>query len=112
MGEMMSYFDVSDIVFVGGSLSNTGGQNMLEPAALSKPIIFGPSVFNFAEISSSLLSIGGAVQVQNSDELFETVIRLLENKKERQELGKNAYQFLLDQQGATDRIQEQLRDLF
>ncbi|HIE78643.1 MAG TPA: 3-deoxy-D-manno-octulosonic acid transferase [Candidatus Thioglobus sp.] len=112
MGEMMSYFDVSDIVFVGGSLSNTGGQNMLEPAALSKPIIFGPSVFNFAEISSSLLSIGGAVQVQNSDELFETVIRLLENKKERQELGKNAYQFLLDQQGATDRIQEQLRGLF
>jgi len=112
MGEMMSYFDVSDIVFVGGSLSNTGGQNMLEPAALSKPIIFGPSVFNFAEISSSLLSKGGAVQVQNSDELFQTIIRLLENKKERQELGKNAYQFLLDQQGATDRIQEQLSDLF
>ncbi|KAA0441715.1 MAG: 3-deoxy-D-manno-octulosonic acid transferase, partial [Candidatus Thioglobus sp.] len=45
MGEMMDYFAIADIVFMGGSLSKTGGHNMLEPAALAKPILFGENVF-------------------------------------------------------------------
>ena len=53
MGEMMSYYSVCDLAFIGGSLSDNGCQNMLEAASLSKPIIFGPSVFNFEEISKN-----------------------------------------------------------
>ena len=55
MGEMMAYYSVCDLAFIGGSLTDNGCQNMLEAASLSKPIIFGPSVFNFEEISKQLL---------------------------------------------------------
>jgi len=111
MGEMMSYFEVCDIAFIGGSLNNTGGHNMLEPAALSKPIIFGPNVFNFSEISSSLVSNNGAIQVNNEDELFIVIMRLINNQEERRELGLNAHKFFNNQQGASKLIAGRVKSL-
>ena len=108
MGEMMSYFEISDIVFMGGSLNNTGGHNMLEPAALSKPIIFGPIVFNFAEISSELLENKASIQVQNSDELFTTIAELLSNQEKANQLGKNANQYFKSKQGSVDNLIKQI----
>jgi len=108
MGEMMSYFAISDIVFMGGSLNDTGGHNMLEPAALSKPIIFGPTVFNFAEISSELRKKQGAIQVQNSDQLFTEIIQLLADQKKSDELGKNANQYFKSKQGAVNQLSAQI----
>jgi 3-deoxy-D-manno-octulosonic-acid transferase len=104
MGEMMSYFELSDVVFMGGSLNNTGGHNMLEPAALSKPIIFGPNVFNFSEISSDLLKQKASIQVQNSDELFTQIIQLLGNEKQQKILSKNANKYFKSNQGAVDKL--------
>jgi 3-deoxy-D-manno-octulosonic-acid transferase len=112
MGEMMSYFAVSDIVFMGGSLSNTGGHNMLEPASVSKPIIFGSNVFNFAEISSNLLSQQGAIQVQNSNELFEKIIELTNDKEQRKTLGNNAKKYFNSQQGAVKKLSKLIEGLF
>ena len=111
MGEMMSYFKVCDIAFIGGSLNNTGGHNMLEPAALSKPIIFGPNVFNFSEISSSLVSQNAAIQVKNEGELFVVIKRLIDNKQEMQELGKNAHKFFSQQKGASKLISDRIKSL-
>ncbi|SFV82327.1 Lipid IVA 3-deoxy-D-manno-octulosonic acid transferase [often with also] [hydrothermal vent metagenome] len=108
MGEMMSYFDVSDVVFMGGSLNNTGGHNMLEPAALSKPILFGPNVFNFAEISSDLLELQGSVQVQNADELLKEITQLLGDDKKAKTLGKNANQYFKSKQGAVNNLIKQV----
>ena len=108
MGEMMSYFEISDIVFMGGSLNATGGHNMLEPAALSKPIIFGPTVFNFAEISSELLNNKGAIQVQNSDQLLTEIIQLLSDQKKSNQLGKNANQYFKSKQGAVNNLANQI----
>ncbi len=104
MGEMMSYFDVADIVFMGGSLNNTGGHNMLEPAALAKPIIFGPNVFNFAEISADLLNKKASIQVQNADELFKEIVKLLDNDRKVKTLGENANQYFKSKQGAVKNI--------
>jgi 3-deoxy-D-manno-octulosonic-acid transferase len=104
MGEMMSYFDVCDVAFIGGSFSTTGGHNMLEAAALAKPILFGPNVFNFAEISSDLIAQNASIQVQNTDELFEEIITLLADEKRRQLLGNNAKQYFLSKQGAVEKI--------
>jgi 3-deoxy-D-manno-octulosonic-acid transferase len=112
MGEMLSYFTVSDIVFMGGSLSNTGGHNMLEPASIAKPIIFGPNVFNFAEISSDLLSQQGAIQVQNSDELFEKIITLMNDKEQRKTLGDKAKQYFNSQQGTVEKLSKLIDGLF
>jgi 3-deoxy-D-manno-octulosonic-acid transferase len=112
MGEMMSYFAVSDIVFMGGSLSNTGGHNMLEPASISKPIIFAQNVFNFAEISSDLLLQQGAIQVQNADELFEKIITLMNDKNQRKTLGDNAKQYFNSQQGAVEKLSKLIDEIF
>ena len=109
MGEMMSYFEVADIVFMGGSLNNTGGHNMLEPAALSKPILFGPNVFNFAEISTDLLEQNGAIQIANADDLFKSISALLADTKAAKTLGKNANQYFESKQGAVDRLIKQVQ---
>ncbi|MDC9715570.1 MAG: lipid IV(A) 3-deoxy-D-manno-octulosonic acid transferase, partial [Gammaproteobacteria bacterium] len=109
MGEMMSYFEVADIVFMGGSLVATGGHNMLEPAALSKPILFGSNVFNFSEISTDLLTQNGAIQVQNADELLDKITELLADDKQRKTLGQNANQYFKSQQGALDILMKQIR---
>ncbi|MDC9727426.1 MAG: lipid IV(A) 3-deoxy-D-manno-octulosonic acid transferase [Candidatus Thioglobus sp.] len=111
MGEMMSYFEVSDIVFMGGSLNDTGGHNMLEPAALSKPIIFGPTVFNFAEISADLLEQKASIQVNNADELFEQITQLLADKKQLKSLGDNAKQYFDSQQGAVNRLSKLIAEI-
>jgi 3-deoxy-D-manno-octulosonic-acid transferase len=108
MGEMMPYFDVADIVFMGGSLNNTGGHNMLEPAALSKPILFGPNVFNFYEISSDLLKLQGSVQVQNADDLLKEITQLLDDNKKAKTLGKNANQYFKSKQGAVNNLIKQV----
>ncbi|VVH67071.1 Lipid IVA 3-deoxy-D-manno-octulosonic acid transferase (EC [often with (EC also] [uncultured Gammaproteobacteria bacterium] len=109
IGEMMSYFEVADVVFMGGSLVQTGGHNMLEPAALSKPILFGPNVFNFSEISADLLTQQGSIQVQNADALMQEITQLLEDDKKSNNLGKNANQYFKSQQGALSALIKQVK---
>ena len=106
MGEMMSYFSISDIAFIGGSLSNNGGQNMLEAASLSKPIIFGPSVFNFEEISKRLLDDGSAIQVGSAEELMRTISELLLDNEKRKLIGQSAKTTFENNRGATARVFE------
>ncbi|MBT6634876.1 MAG: 3-deoxy-D-manno-octulosonic acid transferase [Gammaproteobacteria bacterium] len=104
MGEMMSYLIISDIAFIGGSLTNNGGQNMLEAASLSKPIIFGPSVFNFEEISKRLLDDGSAIQVRNAEELMKTISELLLDDEKRRLIGESAKTTFDNNRGATTKI--------
>ena len=111
MGEMLSYFAISDIVFMGGSLNQTGGHNMLEPAAHSKAIIFGPNVFNFAEISADLLNNQASIQVQNAQALFTQIISLLRNSQQLEVLGKNAKQYFDSQKGAVKKIAKLIKNI-
>src|SRR5690606_27894990 len=59
MGEMPLYYAMADVAFVGGSLVDTGCQNILEPAALGLPVLTGPSLYNFQAISDALVAAGG-----------------------------------------------------
>ena len=106
MGEMMSYFSISDIAFIGGSLSNNGGQNMLEAASLSKPIIFGPSVFNFEEISKKLLDDGSAMQVSSAEELMQAISELLLDNEKRKLIGQSAKTTFENNRGAVAKVLE------
>lgn len=108
MGELSAYFAESSIAFIGGSLDNTGGHNMLEAAEHSKPIIFGPNVANFAEVSRSLLDDDAAIQVQDANELFEKIISLLQDEKRRNQLGENAHTNLKKYRGTVDKLLELL----
>ncbi len=106
MGEMMSYYSISDIAFIGGSLSNNGGQNMLEAASLSKPIIFGPSVFNFEEISEILINDGSAIKVRDAEELMKTISELLLDDEKRKLIGYSAKATFENNRGAADKVLE------
>jgi 3-deoxy-D-manno-octulosonic-acid transferase len=68
IGELAGLFQVATVVFVGGSLVNAGGHNILEPAVFGKPILFGPHMQNFAEIAAAFLEKGAAIQVQSDGE--------------------------------------------
>lgn len=111
MGEMMTYYQLADIVFMGGSLNNTGGHNMLEPASLAKPILFGPNVFNFAEISNDLLQKNASIQVKDEFELLLQIKHLLENPKAAQDLGTQAQQYFKSQQGALDILMQKIQSI-
>ena len=100
MGEMMKLFAASDIAFVGGSLVETGGHNMLEPAALGLPVLSGPHVFNFAEISNSLEHANGLQLVQDKYELANAVLHLLQNHDAFAAIGNNAKAFVKANRGA------------
>lgn len=100
MGELLLMYSVCDVALVAGSFINIGGHNMLEAAALSKPIITGPQLFNFAEISKKLISANGMITVQNADELAVSVVRFFEDKKYCQKTGENALSVVEANRGA------------
>ena len=104
MGELPLFYAASDVAFVGGSLIEIGGHNMLEPAALGVPVIFGPHVFNFAEISRRLCEGNAAVQVTSSTELGEQVIRYFADANLRHAVGQNGRDFVDRNRGAGDRV--------
>jgi len=100
MGELLLLYSVADVVFVAGSFADVGGHNMLEPAALHKPILSGPKLFNFAEISNMLLT-GNAMRIVNqAEELAETIQTLFSATELRQQMGENAYQVIEKNRGA------------
>jgi 3-deoxy-D-manno-octulosonic-acid transferase len=101
LGELGACWGLADVAFVGGSLTNRGGQNMLEPAAYGAAVLFGPNTRNFKDIVEQLLSRNAARVVQNGDELTITVGQLLRDQQERCRMGKAAREFVQSQQGAT-----------
>ncbi len=104
LGELMLFYAAADVAFVGGSLVPTGGHNMLEPAALGVPVVFGPHLFNFADISRALLEMGGARQVEDSGELAEVVAELLDDPARRAEMGEAGRRLVAANRGALERL--------
>ena len=102
IGEMMSFYALADLVFVGGSLVNIGGHNILEASLLKKPVVFGPYMQNFKEISRLLIEANGGVCVADESELAPTVGRLLADAELRQSMGEGGYALLAENAGATD----------
>jgi len=101
LGELGACWGLADVAFVGGSLTNRGGQNMLEPAGYGAAVLFGPNTRNFKDIVEQLLSRDAARVVQNGDDLTATVGELLRDETERHRLGQAAREFVQTQQGAT-----------
>lgn len=112
VGELASLYAVADVIFIGGSLVPAGGHNMIEPASMGKPVVFGPHVENFREVAALLLEAGGAIQIRGRDELTEAVRRLLLAPEERQRRGAAAQEAVRAQQGAAARTLELLERAF
>jgi len=113
IGILKKLYALSDVVFVGGSLVDIGGHNPLEPAAFSKPIIFGRHMNNFANISQMLLESGGAAQVKDTNSLYVTIAKILSSIRTAQNMGENAFNVFKANKGAVEKtlkvIASQLR---
>ncbi|WP_150466623.1 lipid IV(A) 3-deoxy-D-manno-octulosonic acid transferase [Francisella sp. SYW-9] len=77
MGELLDLYYISNIAFVGGSLIDNGGHNLLEPAALAKPIISGASLFNFSKISKELTDNHALIKVKDNKDLSKNILKIL-----------------------------------
>lgn len=104
MGELPVFYAAADIAFVGGSLVQVGGHNLLEPAALGKPVLTGPYTYNAEDIARLLQDAGAAKIVTDADELGEAVINLLGDAGERLRLGTLGRGVVDSNRGALDRL--------
>ena len=109
IGELAYLYQLADVVFVGGSLVPTGGHNIIEVAHFAKPILFGPHMENFKEISSTFLKSYAALQVQSGEELTSKIHDLLRDASTRRWLGRNARKVIRDNQGAIERTAQIMR---
>jgi 3-deoxy-D-manno-octulosonic-acid transferase len=103
MGEMFAYYAACDVAFVGGSLLPLGGQNLIEPAALGKPVLIGQHTFNFELVTEDALAAGGARRIADADELMSQAAHLLNDATARDAMGRNALAFANQHRGATRR---------
>jgi len=111
VGRLLDFYIIADIVFVGGSLVKKGGHNILEPAALGKPVIFGPHMFNFRDIAGLFLDKKAGILVYNKEELKIKIKELLNNPIRVNELSQRAQALILQNKGATRRNLEYIKRL-
>ncbi len=110
-GELIYLYAASDIAFVGGSLSNTGGHNLLEPVAVNKPVISGPNLANFLEISRLLKQAQALTIVKNPLELTTAVTELCTNKKLQHQQSNNGKKVINENRGALQKLLQQINEL-
>ena len=103
MGELLGFYAAADVAFVGGSLVPVGGHNLLEPAALARPVIVGPHTFNFAEVTEGLIKSGAVMRIPDADALGPAVVRLLSRDIERRTMGEAAHRVMERERGAVER---------
>jgi len=111
IGELVDIYRAATVVFVGKSLVGSGGQNIIEPASVGKPVIFGPSMHNFREAAELLLKNKGALQVSNARELHEALAFLLRDRDSRERMGRRAAEAMALSSGATRRNLEIIKKL-
>jgi 3-deoxy-D-manno-octulosonic-acid transferase len=104
MGELPMLLGSADVAFIGGSLVEAGGHNMLEAAARGVPTCFGPHVFNFAAVSQILIDAGAAVKVADASALADQVIAWLEDASRRAEVGEKGRRVVERNRGALGRL--------
>jgi 3-deoxy-D-manno-octulosonic-acid transferase len=103
IGELAQLYQVATAVFVGGSLADHGGHNILEPAIFGKPIVFGTHMQNFKEIADAFLTNDAAVQVQSDRELDDVLLQLVTDPVRRARLGAAARALVEANRGAKDK---------
>jgi len=101
IGELFNYYACSDIVFIGGSLVKAGGHNILEPASLKKPVIFGPYMFNFRDIVDLFIRSDAGMMISDSQGLCLKIKELLSSDLMARNFGERAYKLTLQHSGVT-----------
>jgi len=111
MGDLRKFYSIADLVYIGRSLVPMGGSDMIEAAALKKCCIFGTHTFNFAQSVQLLLDNNAAIQVQNTDQLLDAFQKCLTQTEYTRQMAENAQKNIIDNQGATQKTVEQIKNL-
>ncbi len=111
IGELAQLYQLATVAFVGGSLADHGGHNILEPAIFGRPIVFGPHMQNFREIAEAFVANGAAIQVQSDRELDEAILSLVRDPVHRARLGAAARALVEANRGAKDKTLAVLSEL-
>jgi 3-deoxy-D-manno-octulosonic-acid transferase len=106
LGELESFYASADIAFVGGSLVEAGGHNVMEPARLGKPVLFGPHMANFSRIAEDLKRCGGGIEICGKDDLARELSRLLSDRPSAQRAGARAYDVVKEDRKVVERSME------
>jgi len=108
IGELASLYGIADGAFVGGSLVESGGHNILEPAAFGRIPVFGPSMENFAETASRFVAAGAAIQVTSPEDAGVAWIGLLRDPERQRRMGETAKRLVDESRGATARAMAEI----
>ena len=104
MGELSRLYAICDVAFIGGSMVSQGGHNPLEPAAFSKPVLFGVDMSDFLLISNILVDSGGARQVESGIQLTNELETILGNRQVRGHMGRQNFKIFSSNSGAVQKI--------
>ena len=108
LGDLRRAYAAGTVCFVGGSLVSRGGQNLLEPAAAGRPVLFGPRTENFADAARALLEAGAGFRIDSPAGLLPTAIQLLRDPGSREEAGRRGSALVAANRGATRRTAERV----
>jgi 3-deoxy-D-manno-octulosonic-acid transferase len=111
MGEMLAYYAAADVVLMGGSILAYGSQNLIEPCALGKPVIVGPSTFNFEEAADGAIAAGAAVRVPDAPAAMAAALAISHDAPRREAMGEAARAFVAAHRGAVARLTAWLEPL-
>jgi len=111
IGWLRDLYSICSVAFIGGSLKDYGGHNIIEPALFQKPVIFGRYMSNFRSIASEFLDNKAAIQIEDKENLYKTCSKLLDDKNLGLELAKRSLRVVRNNQGATDEILKSIIDL-
>ena len=103
VGELRRVYGAGTVCFVGGSLGSRGGQNLMEPAAMGRPVLFGPRTENFADAARSLLEAGAGFRISDGDSLAAAARRPLSDSAALEEAGKRGRELVSRNRGAAER---------
>ena len=108
MGEMLAYYFAADVVIVGGSFLAFGGQNLIEPCALARPVIVGPHTYNFSEAAESAIAAGAALRVADAAAALTAAAGL--DRDQRREMGRRGREFVQAHRGAVQRLADWIEE--
>ena len=111
MGEMFAYYQAADVVFVGGSLVETGCQNVIEPMSCGKPVLFGQSTFNFQAACDWALMAGAAKQLNTAEEVVQTACDWLHHPHLSAPIAQSARDFVAQHHGASAKMAQEIHQI-
>jgi len=111
MGELLAWYALADVVFVGRSLAALGGSNPMEPGSLGKPMLWGPEMFNFPVEAPAMVEAGAAAVGRDADDIATIVADLLTHPEKCRQMGEAARATIRSMQGATDRTIALVREM-